>query len=87
MPQWGRLALFSLSVGVPACSEPATLMGNPCQAGVMATVSQTTPPEFRWTPACDVGTIYVTTEAGEPMWQLSSEPQPISRPLTRSTAA
>jgi hypothetical protein len=41
----------------------------------MATVSQTTPSEFRWTPACDVGTIYVTTDAGEPMWQVSSEPQ------------
>jgi len=70
-----RLALISVGVGVLGCSEPATLIGNACEAGITATVTRTAPPEFEWTPACDIGTLYVTTEAGDPAWQVSSEPQ------------
>jgi hypothetical protein len=75
MPLIARLALWSVGIGVVGCSEPAALVGNACQAAVTPTVSETAPPEFRWAPACDVGTVVVTTEAGQPMWQISSEPQ------------
>jgi hypothetical protein len=75
MPEVVRVARCVMSVGVLGCSEPATLIGNACQPGVTLTVSQTAPPEFAWTPSCDVGTLRVTTEVGNPMWQIGSEPQ------------
>jgi hypothetical protein len=74
MPQLVRAALWSMSVGLAACSEPATLVGNACRAEVTPTASQSAPPEFRWTPECDVGTIVVTSEAGNPIWQIGSDP-------------
>jgi hypothetical protein len=64
-----------MSVGVAGCSEPATPISNACRSDVAPTVVTTTPPEFRWTPECDSGTVFVTTEAGNPMWQIGSEPQ------------
>jgi hypothetical protein len=75
MVQLARLALFGSSIGILGCSEPATLIGNACKPGVTPTVSQSAPAEFQWTPACDVGTVVVTSEAGHPMWQVSSDPQ------------
>jgi hypothetical protein len=71
MPRAVALAL--VSVGLVGCSDP-TLVGNACQPGVTATVNQTTPPTFDWTPVCDVGTVLVTTEAGDLVWQLNSDP-------------
>ena len=78
-----RLAVITLGVGVLGCSEPATLIGNACEAGIAPTVSQTAPPEFQWTPACDIGTLLVTTEAGDPVWQVSSDPQADHTPTNR----
>jgi hypothetical protein len=75
MPQIARLPLWCMSLGALGCSDPATLIGNACEPGVALTVSVTAQPEFRWAPDCDVGTLYVTTEAGNPMWQIGSEPQ------------
>jgi hypothetical protein len=75
MPQVARLPVWCLSLGALGCSDPATLSGDACEPGVALTVSATAQAEFRWAPDCDVGTLYVTTEAGNPMWQISSEPQ------------
>src|SRR5919199_2777434 len=71
----GRLTLWGMSMGLTACGEPATLVGNACHSEVTPTVSDSVPPEFRWTPECDIGTVFVTTEAGNPMWQISSQPR------------
>jgi hypothetical protein len=62
-------------LGALGCSDAATVIGNACEPEVALTVGATAPPEFTWVPACDVGTVYVTTEAGNPMWQIRSEVQ------------
>jgi hypothetical protein len=74
MAHIARRLLWSTACAALGCSEPATLIGNACEPEVAFTVAATTPPEFRWMPACDVGTLYVITEVGSPMWQISSKP-------------
>ncbi len=75
MPQIARSLQWSLAVSTLGCSEPATVIGNACAPEVTITVVATAPPEFRWAPACDVGTVFVISEVGAPMWQISSKPQ------------
>ena len=75
MPHIARRLLWCTTLGALGCDEPAALVGNACKPEVAFTVVATSPPEFRWTPACDVGTLYVITEFGSPMWQIDSKPQ------------
>jgi len=75
MPRIACQLLWGMTLGALGCGEPATLIGDACTPEVAFTVVATAPPEFRWTPACEVGTLYVITEFGNPMWQISSKPQ------------
>ena len=75
MLQMDSLRFWCVSLCTLGCSDPALPTGA-CESGVALTVSATAQPEFRWVPECGVGALYVTTEAGNPMWQINSKPQP-----------
>jgi hypothetical protein len=78
-----RLRLGLVVLGTLGCNDPAFLEGDACESGLAITVSAAAQPEFAWTPACAVGTLYVTTAEGSPMWQISSAPRPDLTPTNR----
>lgn len=70
-------------VGVLGCSESATFLGNACEPSVAVVVAGTTPPAFTWAPDCAVGTLYITTDVGNAMWLISSDPEADLTPTNR----
>jgi hypothetical protein len=41
------------------------------------------PPALTWTPDCAVGSLAITTEPGDLLWSISSEPEPDLTPTNR----
>jgi hypothetical protein len=69
--------------GAAGCSDPATVVGDACAAEVTLMASPTLPPTLTWTPDCAVGTLSVTTEPGDLLWTIFSEPQPDLTPTNQ----
>jgi hypothetical protein len=75
MAWMAKVTLRTLSLSLAACSEPPTLLGDACTSEVVVTVTEAAPPVVQWAPECEVGTLYVTTDAGTPVWQIHSVPE------------
>jgi hypothetical protein len=82
-PAYLSLSGLALLTAFLGCSDPPTFIGDACQSDIAITVSAATGPQFDWTPTCAVGILHVTTEAGDPMWSISSKPQADFTPTNR----
>jgi hypothetical protein len=78
-----RLLGFSILFGATGCREPATLSGDACGPATDLAASAALPPALTWVPDCAVGSLSVTTDAGDLMWSIHSEPEADLTPANR----
>jgi hypothetical protein len=78
-----RLFGFSILFGSTGCGEPATLSGDACVPETAVAASAAVAPALTWVPDCGVGSLSVTTEAGDLMWSISSDPEADRTPTNR----
>jgi hypothetical protein len=81
--RWRLFGVFSLLFGCAGCREPATLSGDACGPETAIAADAGIPPTLTWVPDCAVGSLAVTTEAGNPMWQVNSDPEADHTPTNR----
>jgi len=70
-------------LGAVAGCDSAGFLGPACQPGLVVAVTDSPQPAFTWTPECEVGTVYVTTDVGNAMWTISSVPESDLTPTNR----
>ncbi len=75
MTRLWRLFGFSLLLGSAGCGDPATVIGDACGPETAVAATAALPPTITWTPDCAVGSLSVTTEAGDPLWSIVSDPE------------
>ena len=78
-----RLLGVTLLVGAAGCGEPATVGGDACPADVAVAASTALVPTFIWMPDCAVGSLAVTTEPGDLVWSVASDPDVDLTPTNR----
>jgi hypothetical protein len=74
---------FSILLGSTGCREPATLSEDACGPETAVAASAALSPAFTWVPDCAVGSVSVTTDAGDPMWSIRSDPEADLTPANR----
>ena len=74
---------FSLLVGSTGCGDPATVGEDACAPETAVTATAALAPTFTWLPDCAVGSLAVTTEAGDPLWSITSDPEADLTPSNR----
>jgi hypothetical protein len=81
-----RASLFVWPVllcGTAGCNDAATVLGDACEPEVSVAAGAAVPPTFTWAPDCAVASLEVTTEPGNLLWQINSDPETGLTPTNR----
>jgi hypothetical protein len=81
-----RASLFCWPVllyGAAGCRDAASVLGDACEPEVSVAATAGLSPTLTWTPDCAVGSLMVTTEPGDLLWHISSEPEANFTPTNR----
>jgi hypothetical protein len=82
MPPARAYPWILLLYGGTACSDPAVL-GDACEPDVTVETTGAAPPTLTWTPDCAVGIFRITTEPGDQLWSIASDPEPDHPPTNQ----